>query len=157
MRDQGVEELDLAYDILIYAKHLPVAIEFVRRFERQRFVLDHLAKPNIKEGSSAGFGEWARGLKELASFPNVLCKISGLVTEADWQNWKAADFSRYLEVAFDCFGAERLMVGSDWPVCTLAADYARVMDVMKDYLSKYPSAAQDAVLGNNARRFWRLA
>ena len=103
-----LEEFDLAYDILIYAKHLPVAAEFVARFPRQRFVLDHLAKPPIKSGA---LDSWARGIRELAAFPNVYCKVSGLVTEADWQAWKPEDMRPYLDVAFECFGPSRLMIG----------------------------------------------
>jgi L-fuconolactonase len=148
-----LEEFDLAYDILIYTRHLPVAAEFVRQFPRQRFVLDHLAKPPIK---SASLHPWALGIRELASFPNVLCKLSGLVTEADWLQWKPPDMAPYLDVAFECFGPGRLMIGSDWPVCTVAASYSRAMNVVKDYLVRYPVEVQEAVLGGNAQRFWKL-
>jgi L-fuconolactonase len=148
-----LEEFDLAYDILIYPRHLPVAAEFVRHFPGQRFVLDHLAKPPIKSGS---LHPWASGIRELAAFPNVMCKLSGLVTEADWQQWKPEHLVPYIDVAFECFGPDRLMIGSDWPVCTVAASYARAMDVVKEYLSRQPSQVQTAVLGENARRFWKL-
>ncbi|MCU1317449.1 MAG: Amidohydrolase [Candidatus Acidoferrum typicum] len=148
-----LEEFDLAYDILIYSRHLPVAAEFVARFPRQRFVLDHLAKPPIKSGA---VDSWARGIRELASFPNLFCKVSGLVTEADWQVWKSEDMRPYLDVAFECFGTSRLMIGSDWPVCTLAAPYSPVMDVVKDYIGKYAAEERNAVLGGNAGKFWRL-
>jgi L-fuconolactonase len=149
----ALEEFDLAYDILIYTKHLPVAAEFVRQFPRQRFVLDHLAKPPIKSGS---LHPWADGIRELASFPNVFCKLSGMVTEADWRRWKPEDMVPYLDVAFECFGSERLMIGSDWPVCIVAASYSGAMDVVKDYLARFPAQVQEAVLGENAQRFWRL-
>jgi len=148
-----LEEFDLAYDILIYARHLPVAAEFVARFPRQRFVLDHLAKPPIKSGAIT---DWARGIQELASFGNVYCKVSGMVTEADWQAWKPEDLRPYLDIAFDCFGTRRLMIGSDWPVCTVAGSYSRVMDVVKDYLGKYAIEERDAVLGGNAADFCKL-
>ena len=148
-----LEEFDLAYDILIYAKHLPIAAEFVAQFPRQRFVLDHLAKPPIKRGA---VDLWARGMRELASFPNVYAKVSGLVTEADWQAWKPEDVRPYLDVAFECFGPSRLMFGSDWPVCTVAASYARVANLVKDYLSTYRTEDCEAVLGANAAKFWRL-
>jgi L-fuconolactonase len=147
-------EFDLAYDILIYPKHLPVAAEFVRHFPGLRFVLDHLAKPPIKNGELRA---WERGLRELASLPNVLCKLSGLVTEADWQQWKPEQFVSYLDVAFECFGPERLMIGSDWPVCTVAASYVETIDIVKDYLSRFTEEAREAVLGGNAARFWKLA
>jgi L-fuconolactonase len=148
-----LEEFDLAYDLLIYTKHLPITAEFVRRFPLQRFVLDHLAKPPIKSGS---VDVWARGIRELASFQNVFAKVSGLVTEGDWQNWKPEDVRPYLDVAFECFGPSRLMFGSDWPVCTVAASYTQVANLVKDYLSKYAAEEREAVLGGNAAKFWRL-
>ncbi len=148
-----LEEFDLSYDILIYTKHLKVAAEFVRQFPRQRFVLDHLAKPRIKDGS---LQPWTRGIEELATFPNVMCKLSGMVTEADWQHWKPEHMEPYLDVAFKCFGPQRLMIGSDWPVCAVAAPYSRAMSVVKDYLIRFSVADQEAVLGGNAQRFWKL-
>jgi L-fuconolactonase len=148
-----LEQFGLAYDILIYRRHLPVAAEFVARFERQPFVLDHLAKPNIRQNE---IDDWARDLRRLAAFPNVCAKLSGLVTEADWQNWTAAQIRPYLDVAFECFGADRLMIGSDWPVCTLASGYARTMAVVTDYVSALSRDEQAAVLGGNARRLWKL-
>ena len=148
-----LEEFDLAYDILIYTKHLPVAAEFVERFPKQRFVLDHLAKPAIKLQE---IESWAAGVRRLAAFPNVFCKLSGLVTEADWQRWKPEDITPYLDIAFATFGASRLMIGSDWPVCLVAGSYSRALDVVKNYLQFYPAETRDAVLGENARRFWRL-
>jgi L-fuconolactonase len=148
-----VGELDLAYDILIYPKHLAVAAEFVGRFKGQRFVIDHLAKPEIR---SSEIREWEKGLRRLAEFPQVFCKLSGLVTEADWRQWTPEQLRPYLDVAFDCFGPERLIAGSDWPVCTIAADYARTMAIVGDYLAGRPESERDAVLGGNAQRFWRL-
>ena len=148
-----LEDLDLAYDILIYPRHLAAAAELVGRFKRQRFVIDHLAKPDIRSGE---IREWEKGLRRLAEFPHVFCKLSGLITEADWQKWTADELRPYLDVAFDCFGPHRLMVGSDWPVSTLAADYSRTMAVVGDYLVGRPDADRQAVLGGNAQRFWRL-
>jgi L-fuconolactonase len=149
----ALEEFDLAYDILIYPRHLPVATDFVQHFPHQRFVLDHLAKPLITSGS---IRPWEAGIRELARSPNVFCKLSGMVTEADWRNWKPEHLTPYLDVAVDCFGTERLMIGSDWPVCTVAASYARTMNVVLDYFGRYPAGVQDAVLGRNAQRFWKL-
>lgn len=148
-----LEDFDLTYDILVYPRHLPVATEFVKRFPRQRFVLDHMAKPFIKEGS---IEQWRTHIRQLAQHPNVCCKLSGLVTEADWKNWKSADIQPYLDVAFEAFGSERLMIGSDWPVCTVAGSYTRVMNIVIEYLARYPEAMQNAVLGGNAAKFWRL-
>jgi len=148
-----LEEFDLGYDILIYTRHLPVAAEFVARFPRQRFVLNHLAKPPIKTGE---LEPWATGIRDLAKFPNVFCKLSGLVTEADWQGWTPEQITPYLDIAFESFGPGRLMIGSDWPVCLVAASYGTAMGVVKNYLSKLPSTTRDAVLGGNAQRFWNL-
>jgi L-fuconolactonase len=148
-----LEEFDLAYDILIYPRHLPVATEFAARFPRQRFVLDHLAKPPIK---SETISDWKKGIQDLSSLPNVYCKLSGLVTEADWQNWKPEHLKPHLDVVMECFGAHRLMIGSDWPVCTLAGSYSRVMRVVKEYLAKFSRDVNEAVLGGNAREFWKL-
>ena len=149
----ALEEFDLAYDILIYTQHLPVAAEFVEGFPRQRFVLDHMAKPPIKSGKIAG---WAEGIRRLAQFPNVLCKLSGLVTEADWQRWKPEHITPYLDIAFEAFGPERLMIGSDWPVCLVAASYKSTMNVVESWLRQFPLKTRDAILGENAQRFWKL-
>ena len=149
----ALEEFGLAYDILIYPKHLPAAIEVVQRFPRQRFVLDHLAKPPIKSGE---ISSWAKGIRALAASPNVFCKLSGLVTEADWQHWTPEHITPYLDVAFESFGPARLMIGSDWPVCLVAATYTRALKVVTDYVSRLSPDSQDAVLGGNAARFWRL-
>lgn len=148
-----LEEFDLAYDVLIYTKHLSVAAEFVKQFPRQRFVLDHLGKPPIKEGR---IDFWAEGIRRLAELPNVLCKLSGLVTEADWQHWRPEQIVPYLDVAFESFGPERLMIGSDWPVCLVAASYWRVVNLVQEYLQRYPLESREAVLSGNAQRFWCL-
>jgi L-fuconolactonase len=153
---RGIEALsahELAYDILVYPRQLPAAVELVRRFPAQRFVLDHLAKPDLRGGALDG---WARDLEALSSSPNVVAKLSGLVTEADWTAWTPERLRPCLDVAFECFGAERLLIGSDWPVCTLAGDYGRVMGVVTDYLMDRPGSERAAVLGGNAARFWRL-
>jgi L-fucono-1,5-lactonase len=149
----ALEEFDLTYDILIYPRHLPVAAEFVKRFPRQRFVLDHVAKPLIKSGS---LQPWQSGIRELAQNTNVFCKLSGLVTEADWRNWKPSQIDPYFDLAFEYFGPGRLMIGSDWPVCTLAASYSQVMNLVMEYLEKYPAEVRNAVLGKNAEQFWKL-
>jgi L-fuconolactonase len=148
-----LEQFDLTYDILIYTKHLPVAAEFVERFPRHRFVLDHLAKPPIK---SREIEPWAAGIRRLAALQNVFCKLSGLVTEADWKRWEPKDITPYLDVAFEAFGPSRLMIGSDWPVCLVASSYSRTVDIVKNYLQRHTAETRDAVLGGNAQRFWRL-
>ncbi len=149
----ALESFGLTYDILIYPRQLPAAAELVRRFPRQRFVLDHLAKPEIRTGA---LSPWREQIRDLAGSPNVSCKLSGLVTEASWADWKPEDLSPYLDAAFECFRAERLMIGSDWPVCTLAGDYGRVMGAVKDYLSRRSPAEQRAVLGATAARVYGI-
>jgi L-fuconolactonase len=148
-----LDEFGLAYDILIYARHMGVAAEFVSRFPRQRFVLDHLAKPPLKSGELC---EWERGIRELAKFPNLMAKLSGLVTEADWTAWTPQQITVCVDRAFECFGPRRLMIGSDWPVCTLAGTYSRVMGIVLEYVERCSAEERDAVLGGNAARFWRL-
>ena len=148
-----LEEFGLAYDLLLYRRHLAVATELTRRFAGQRFVLDHLAKPDVRRGEIRA---WSADVRKLAACPNVWCKLSGLVTEADWAAWKPEQLRPYLDVAFDCFGPNRLMIGSDWPVCTVASDYARTMAVVVEYMADRSAHERDAVLGGNAQRFWNL-
>jgi len=146
-------EFGLAFDLLIYERHLAVATDCVARFPGHRFVLDHLAKPNIRDG---GRDVWERGIRALAAHANVFAKLSGLVTEAAWNRWTAEQIRPYLEVAFDAFGPDRLMIGSDWPDCLVSGRYARTMAVVVDYIAARPAGEQRAVLGGNAQRFWRL-
>jgi L-fucono-1,5-lactonase len=143
----------LAYDILVYARQLAEAIDFAGALPDQRFVLDHLGKPDVRSGA---FDAWRRDLDRLAALPNVWAKLSGLVTEADWRRWTRAELHRYVDAALDAFGADRLMIGSDWPVCTLAGTYKEVMDVVTTALARRSSAERDAVLGGTAARFWNL-
>jgi L-fuconolactonase len=140
-------EFDLTYDLLLFPKHLPVACELVSMFPEQRFVLDHIAKPSIKTGQ---ISPWDTGLRRLAAFPNVYCKVSGMVTEANWKAWNSSDFRPYLDIVFDAFGTKRTMVGSDWPVCTVAGTYPEVMQLTFDYVARFPEAERADVLGNNA-------
>jgi len=149
----ALEEFGLTYDILIFPRHLPVAMEFVRRFPQQRFVLDHLAKPLIKDRT---LQPWGSHIRELAKFSNIFCKLSGMVTEADWKAWKPEHFAPYLDVALESFGPERLMIGSDWPVCKVAASYLQVTELVIEYLDRYPREARESILGGTARSFWRL-
>lgn len=143
----------LTYDILIFPKQLPAAIEIARMFPDQPFVLDHMAKPLIKDQV---LEPWSRQIRELGQSPNVHCKISGLVTEARWGHWQPADFRPYLDRIWEVFGEDRLMVGSDWPVCLLGGDYEKVMNLAEDFLSQFPSATREKVLGRNAKKFYGL-
>ena len=153
---RGIAMLDqfgLAYDILIYTKHLPAAVEFVKHFPHQRFVLDHLAKPPIKSGE---ISFWADHIQRLAAHPNVYCKLSGMVTEADWNLWTPDQMVPYLDIAFEAFGPDRLMIGSDWPVCLLASSYSRTMQVIQDVIRNQSLDCREKILGGNAAAFWRL-
>jgi len=153
---RGVSRLDrfgLTYDLLIYARQLPEAVAFVRALPEQRIVVDHLAKPDIKGG---GFDRWRRHFAALAEFPQVWCKLSGLVTEADRDRWTPDDLRPYIQTALDCFGPERLMIGSDWPVCTVAGSYARTMQVIEEALAEYAPAERASVLRGTAQRLWNV-
>jgi len=153
---EGLEvlaEFGLAFDLLIYRRHLRAASECVARLPGQRFVLDHLAKPNIRGRERR---PWEEDIRGLAAHPHVYAKLSGLITEADWNAWTADDLRPYLDVAFDAFGADRLMIGSDWPVCLVAAPYQRTLNAVVEYIAPRPAHEQDAVLGGTAQRFWRL-
>jgi L-fuconolactonase len=141
------------YDILIFAKHLPNTLKFVKNLPNQPFVIDHIAKPKIKKGE---IDTWKKQLKEVANFENVHCKISGMVTEADWQNWKKEDFTKYLDVVVEAFDTKRIMYGSDWPVCTLAANYEQQFNIVKDYFLSFSEAEQEQFFGGNASKFYQL-
>jgi L-fuconolactonase len=153
---RGVSQLErfgFTYDILIYARQLPAAVAFVEKFPAQRFVLDHMAKPDIRSGE---IKKWEEGIRALAAHPMVCCKVSGLVTEADWQNWHESDFRPYLDVVFDAFGVDRVMFGSDWPVCLLAASYSRVVSLVRSYMSGFSAADNHRIFFGNAVRFYSL-
>ncbi len=149
----ALADYDLAYDLLLYPRHLPVALALVKEFPQQRFVVDHLAKPAIRDGLMQ---PWRDDLMRLADQPNVWCKLSGMVTEATWRCWRPEDFHPYLEATFGAFGADRLMIGSDWPVCTLSGEYAPTMAIVSDYVSALKPEAQAGVLGGNGARFYGL-
>ena len=148
-----LRQLGLTYDLLIYPRHLPAAVDLVRCLPDQSFVVDHIAKPEIR---ARRVDDWQRGIRALAAAPNVCCKLSGLVTEADWQRWQAADFAAYLDIVLEAFGPQRLMIGSDWPVCTLAACYADAIRVVTDYIGRLSVDEQDAVLGGVAACWYHL-
>ena len=148
-----LKEFDLTYDLLLFPRHLKVAVKLVEEFPEQPFVLDHLAKPKIAEQL---FSPWQEDLHQLAKLPNVTCKLSAMVTEAKWNQWRPSDFHRYLDITCAAFGWSRLMIGSDWPVCTLAGEYEPVMKIVIDYVQKFPAETQAAILGDNCARFYRI-
>jgi L-fuconolactonase len=153
--NRGITEMKksgLVYEILIYERHLPYAIEFVHRHPDQVFVVDHIAKPRIREGK---MDPWRTQLGELARHENVYCKLSGMVTEADWGTWTTAVLRPYFDVVLDAFGPRRLMAGSDWPVCLLSS-YSRWWATVQDFVSQLSEADRDAILGTNAIEVYRL-
>jgi len=147
-----LREFGLTYDLLLFPRHLEVAVTLVDEFPEQPFVLDHLAKPAIRDGL---LSPWKEDLERLAERPNVFCKLSGMVTEARWNEWKPGDFRPYLDVVVEEFGPERLMIGSDWPVCTLAADYRSALGLVLDYVAALSADARAGILGGNCARFYR--
>jgi L-fuconolactonase len=148
-----LREFNLAYDILIFERQLPAAIRFVDRHPDQVFIVDHIAKPNIKAGQRE---PWAKNMKELARRGNVYCKISGMVTEADWQNWTQSQLREYFDVAADGFGFERLMAGSDWPVCLLACGYNRWWDILRQWTAEISASERERFFSRNAAKAYGL-
>jgi L-fuconolactonase len=144
---------NLVYDILIFPHQLTAAIELVKRFPDQVFILDHMAKPHIKDGQ---ISPWESDIRKLALFENVSCKMSGMVTEADWHNWTAEDFRPYMEVVLEAFGVERLTIGSDWPVCTLAGQYHSVVSIAADFIAQLSDNEQQAIWEGNPKRIYGL-
>jgi L-fuconolactonase len=148
-----LKEYNLTYDILVFPKHLKNLILFAKQFPEQTFILDHIGKPNIK---GKQISHWKEGIHELAEYQNIYCKLSGMVTEADWSNWKNEDFNEYLDVVFKAFGPDRLMIGSDWPVCLLGGSYSKVMGIVKNYISGYSESGQQQVLGLTAAKAYGI-
>ncbi len=154
---RGVRQLGkagLTYDILVFERQFPAVLAFLEQCPDQPFVLDHIGKPEISGSPSR---TWTEGIQVMAGHPNVYCKVSGMVTEADWSNWSTDDFKPYLDVVFEAFGPERLMYGSDWPVCLLAADnYQQVIGLVEYYIADYSAPEKAAFFGGNAERFYKL-
>ncbi|HEY1987203.1 MAG TPA: amidohydrolase family protein [Terracidiphilus sp.] len=144
-------EFGLTYDVLVFPRQLPAAFRLVEAFPTQPFVLDHIAKPPIADGK---IEPWATGLRALATLPNVCCKLSGMVTEAQWKTWQPTDFRPYLDLVLDAFGPARLMIGSDWPVCLVSAAYQRTMGIVLDYIGELSPSEQAGILGENCARFY---
>ena len=144
---------NLAYDILIFERHLPQSIELVDRHPEQVFVLDHVAKPRIKDNL---LEPWRKNILELAKRPNVYCKISGMVTEADYTRWTEAQLLPYVDTVLEAFGPQRLMLGSDWPVSLVACDYSRWVNLVRSWIKKLSAAEQKRILGDTAIEAYRL-
>ncbi len=146
-----LKQFGLRYDVLIFPKQLPAAIKLVQQFPEQLFVLDHIAKPHIKDGV---ISPWREQMQELAKAPNLMCKVSGMITEAKVPGWRYDQFVPYLDVVAEAFGTERLMYGSDWPVCLLAGSYAQVHSLAQRYFASQSDAAKAAIFGGNAAKFY---
>jgi L-fuconolactonase len=141
------------YDILIYPDQLRYAGELAATFPDQLFVIDHIAKPYIKEGKIT---EWKKDMQAIAAHRNVYCKMSGMVTEADWKNWKVDDLRPYMDAVVEAFGVDRIMFGSDWPVCLVAANYSTMLSVVSDYFAAFSRDEQSLFFGGNAIKFYKL-
>ena len=157
---RGLKQLHpcgLTYDLLLYPQQLPAAVELAQLLPEQPFVLDHLAKPRIAAWTQpSDWHAWRRDIAALANHTNVCCKLSGMVTEAVWRQWRPADFAASIDVALAAFGPERLMFGSDWPVCLLSADYAEVAGIVENFCGTLSVAEQAAIWGGTATRFYGL-
>lgn len=149
----ALKEFDFTYDILIYPDQLKYLPEFLSAHPEQKFVIDHIAKPDIKSGK---VDEWKEAITGAAGYENVWCKISGMVTEADWKNWKKEDFHPYLDVIIGTFGPKRIMYGSDWPVCLVAGSYESMLGIVREYFSSFSASQQQAFFGGNAIDFYGL-
>ena len=143
----ALKDFGLRYDILIFERHLPQAIRLIDRHPQQTFILDHVAKPKIRAGE---LSPWRQNMQTLAERPNVYCKISGMVTEADWKNWTPAQLRPYLDVALEAFGPARLMFGTDWPVCLVACDYQRWHQTVSDFIAPLSKSEQAQIMGKTA-------
>lgn len=148
-----LEKYHLTYDILIYPKQLSAALQLVERFPNQPFVIDHIAKPTVQEGVD---GHWSKYIKALGAHRNVFCKISGMVTETTWGKWSNSDFTSFLDVVFNAFGPDRIMFGSDWPVCLLSGNYEEVIKIVKSYITQFDLDTQKKIMGQNAAQFYNL-
>jgi len=148
-----LKKYGFTYDILIFPDQLQYVPEFVNAFPDQKFVIDHIAKPDIKNRKVA---DWAKQMRTIAELDNVWCKVSGMVTEADWKSWKIDDFEPYLDVVFEAFGVERVMFGSDWPVCQVAASYHAMADIVTQYTSTLSLSEQSVFWGENAVNFYNI-
>lgn len=152
----GVRQLaryDFSYDLLIYHHQLEEALAFVRQVPETRIVIDHLAKPSI---ATQDHSQWDIHMRSMAEAPNIYCKVSGMVTEARWPGWKYEEFVPYLEGVMNAFGTGRLMYGSDWPVCLVAATYEEQLSIVKKYLQEFSSGEKKQILGGNTERFYNL-
>jgi L-fuconolactonase len=149
----ALQQNGFTYDILIFPDQLKFSNQLVASIPAQKFVIDHIAKPYIKKKEVE---EWKNDIEQIAKNENVYCKISGMVTEADWKAWKKEDFKPYLDVVVNAFGMNRVIFGSDWPVCLVAASYQKMLEIVQDYFSAFSKEEQEQFFGLNAIRFYNL-
>lgn len=152
----GVKKLadfGLTYDVLVHQGQLEETLQFIDQLPEMPLVIDHIAKPDIKNDS---FDHWAKYMKAIAERKHVTVKVSGLVTEADWKNWKREDFTPYIDFCLEHFGPERLMYGSDWPVCLLAGSYSGIYDLLQSHISQLSDTEQGHIMGGTAAKFYSL-
>jgi L-fuconolactonase len=153
---KGIRQLtanQFTYDVLVYHDQLPAAIQFTERFPDQAFILDHLGKPAITAGE---IKKWKENIRVLSQHPRTFCKLSGLITEADWKKWRYEDLSPYLEIVGEYFGVDRICFGSDWPVCLLAGSYGEVTGILTRFLQQVNQSDHEKVWGTNAANFYQL-
>lgn len=149
----ALHHFGFTYDILIFPNQLPAAIELTKNFSHQKFVLDHIAKPYVKDKK---ISEWTHHINELAKQENVNCKVSGIITEADWDKWDYDELVPYLDVIFEAFGVDRIMFGSDYPVCLLAGTYDTVKGIVNRYIDQFSEQDQQKIFRDNAVTFYNL-
>lgn len=148
-----LKNFEFTYDVLIYQNQLEEAIDFVNEFPEQKFIIDHCAKPMIKDKK---IDEWEKGMQEISQNKDVYCKLSGLTTEAKWNNWNEKDFYPYLDIVFECFGTDRLLFGSDWPVVLVSGTYTKWKNLLKNYMHNYSPEEKEKVFTKNAIEFYNL-
>ena len=148
-----LEPYDFAYDILVFPHQLGTVLEFARKFPKQKFVIDHMAKPYIKDGFYDG---WATLMFEIGKLNNVYCKLSGMVTEADFKTWTPKQIHPYMDLVLNAFGANKVMYGSDWPVCLVAGNYMEVKGLVTNFIENLSHTEQEAIMGGNAVEFYNL-
>lgn len=148
-----LEKYNFTYDILVFPHQLGAVLEFVKKFPNQKFVIDHIAKPYIKDGY---FDGWATMMTAIGKHENVSCKMSGMVTEAEYNTWTPEQIHPYMNTALEAFGSKRILFGSDWPVCLVAGNYNKIKKLTTDFISQLSQIEQDSIMGNNAIEFYNL-
>jgi L-fuconolactonase len=148
-----LQKYGFTYDILIFPHQLEASLKLIEQFPEQQFVIDHIAKPDIKNRKT---DNWEPLIRSIAKHKNVYCKVCGMVTEADWKHWKQEDFKIYLDVVFEAFGNDRILFGSDWPVCLLGGSYTEIKGILDNYISHFSQSDKNKIMGENAMKFYNI-